>query len=448
MTSADDGRREPRRVRCVRCGGSTLVPVIAIAAAVLLVGVAIFVLGHSEGDIVENSVDDSRAFYVAEGGLERMRGWLGDFHADDPDGDPLGKKFENQLLGGGTYTVEITENLSGGSWLGAYRVVSTGVIDGVARQVQAVMIAETFARYQVFVENAGWVWFRTGERFEGPVHVNHDLQIDGDPWFGGPVTVGGGLTQKTGSNPTFEMGYELGVENIPLPDDSYPTDRIRPAAESGGFAFPALVGQDAKYHIDLGHFGPGLMGYKSYGKVGGVYTWSDWMQVDLAPLNGAIWSPEPIRLEGTLDGQLTIGVEGNIEIWGDILYDGVAPGNTPPPDCDDVLGLIADGDVIIAYTVPNWNDCMFYGVAMALEKSVEAAEYQHYAPRGVFEMYGGLIADYSIHMAQYDNDGNLISGYVRDYNWDSRMIAMPPPFFPLTGRYFVYSWEEVVPPEV
>ncbi|MCK4410061.1 MAG: DUF4900 domain-containing protein, partial [Candidatus Eisenbacteria sp.] len=262
-TSADDGRREPHREKGTRRGGSTLVPVMAIVAAVLLIGAAIFILGHSEGDVVEHSVDDSRAFYVAEGGLERMRGWLGDFHSDDPTGDPLGKEFEDQLLGGGTYTVEVTDDVSGGSWPGAYWIVSTGTVDNVVRQVRAAMVAETFARYQVFVENAGWVWFRTDERFEGPVHVNHSLQIDGDPWFGGPVTAGGGLTEKAGSNPTFEMGCELNVENIPLPDDSYVTDTIKPAAESGGFPFPVLAGKKARYQIDLGYFGPGLLGYKS-----------------------------------------------------------------------------------------------------------------------------------------------------------------------------------------
>ncbi|MCK4510424.1 DUF4900 domain-containing protein, partial [bacterium] len=222
-TSSDNERTEPRRGKGTRRRGSALVPVLAIVAAVLLIGVAIFILGHSEGDIVEHSVDDSRAFYIAEAGLERMRGWLGEFHADDATGDPLGTKFEDQLLGGGTYTVEVTSDVSGGSWPGAYWVVSTGYVDNVVRQVRAAMVAETFARYQVFVEKAGWVWFRTGERFEGPVHVNHNLQIDGDPWFGGPVTAGGGLTLKTGSNPVFEMGYELHVANIPLPDDSYVT---------------------------------------------------------------------------------------------------------------------------------------------------------------------------------------------------------------------------------
>ena len=53
-------------------------------------GVAIFVLGNSEADIVEYAVDDARAFYIAEGGLERARGWLGDLSETDPTADPVG----------------------------------------------------------------------------------------------------------------------------------------------------------------------------------------------------------------------------------------------------------------------------------------------------------------------------------------------------------------------
>ncbi|MBN2564877.1 MAG: DUF4900 domain-containing protein [Candidatus Eisenbacteria bacterium] len=430
-------------LRAMGVRGWTLVSVLAIVLGVLLIGIAIFILGHSEGDVVEYGVDDSRAFYIAEAGLERARAWLGDFHTDNPEGDPVGKIFEDQLLGGGTYTVEVVEDVSGGGWLGAYRVVSTGEIDNVVRQVRAVMLAETFARYQVFIERGGFTWFRTGERFEGPVHVNHALQIDGDPWFGGPVTVGGGLTLKSGSNPTFVQGYQLDVPNIDLPPDSYALDRIKPAAEAGGLVLPALGGHDKYYEIVFDHYGPGVMGWRSWSD--GVS--SDWQPVPISGLNGAVYSRESIRISGVLDGQLTIGADEDVVVVDDILYQCSPPGGGPGPECDDVLGVITDGDVVIEYNSANATDCVIQAVMMSLEKNIEAEEYQHHPPRGEISIYGGIIADYAIHLAEFDGDGNLVSGYVRDYHWDARMITMPPPFFPLTGRYFIYSWEEVVPPE-
>ena len=210
--------------------GSALVGVMGIITAVLLVGIAIFILGHAEGDVVEYAVDDSRAFYIAEGGLERARGYLTALELDDPTAMPPEDLFSDESLGGGLYDVRLVD-ASGGSWLDAYEVVSTGDKDGVLRQVKATVIAETFAMYSWFIESdgGGYSWFRSGERFEGPIHVNGDIRIDGDPWFGGHVCAAGGIVIKEGSNPTFVRGYELNVDRIELPSRSYVFSTVKAA---------------------------------------------------------------------------------------------------------------------------------------------------------------------------------------------------------------------------
>ncbi len=429
--------------------GSALVGVIAIITAVLLVGIAIFILGHAEGDVVEYAVDDSRAFYIAEGGLERARGYLAALKLDDPNEDPVGTSLSGQVPGGGSYYVEVVADASGGSWLEAYEVVSTGDKDGVLRQVKATVIAETFAMYSWFIESAGggYSWFRSGERFEGPIHVNGDLRIDGDPWFGGYVRAAGGLTLKEGSNPTFVRGYELNVDPISLPSRAHVFATVKAAAQStGGLVLPAL-GNQTHYEILLGDPYVGAFSYQGFNDDGSTNGLGG--EVDISSLNGAVWSDEDIHISGVLDGELTIGVDGTIHITDDILYAGSTPGNGPDPDCDDILGLIAaghpKGDIIIDYTTPNWNDCEVHGVMMALQKTIEAEDYQHHAVRGDFILYGGMLADYAIHLAQY-SEGVVVSGYGRDYHFDPRVAALPPPFFPFAGSFSIVTWEEVVPP--
>jgi hypothetical protein len=429
--------------------GSALVGVMAIITAVMLVGIAIFILGHAEGDVVEYAVDDSRAFYIAEGGLERARGYLAALKLDDPNEDPVGTSLSGQVPGGGSYYVEVVADASGGSWLDAYEVISTGDKDGVLRQVKATVIAETFSMYSWFIESSGggYSWFRSGERFEGPIHVNGDIRIDGDPWFGGYVRAAGGLTLKEGSNPTFVRGYELNVDPISLPSRAHVFATVKAAAQStGGLVLPAL-GNQTYYDITLGDPYVGAFSYQGFNDdgstngLGGV--------VDISSLNGALWSDEDIHISGVLDGELTIGVDGTIHIRDDILYAGSTPGNGPDPDCDDILGLIAaghpKGDIIIDYTTPNWNDCEVHGVMMALQKTIEAEDYQHHAVRGDFILYGGMLADYAIHLAQY-SEGVVVSGYGRDYHFDPRVAALPPPFFPFAGSFSIVTWEEVVPP--
>ena len=427
--------------------GSALVGVMAITTAVLLVGVAIFTLGNAERDIVEYAVDDARAFYVAEGGLERARAWLGDLMDNDPDANPVGVTFVDQALGGGRYTVEIVDEVSGGSWLGAYEVVCTADVDDATRRIRAIMVPETFAKYQWFAEGGGWRWFYTGERFEGRVHVRDNLLIDGDPWFGGRVTSGGGLTMVEGSNPTFVQGYELNVGEIPLPGVSDIDAGVKTAALNGGLYVGTLPKLKDFYHVALGSPSAGELTYEGRRPQGPGYLSIDGPHVvDISSLNGAAWFGEPVAIEGILDGRITVYADGDIEIWDDILYDASTPGAGPDPECDDVLGLIAGGDVEISYTLPNQNDCEIHGVMIALGTNVQAEKYTKYDPRGSLIIYGGVIAEESILCGVYDN-GFCVHGYVRDYRFDVRLSRMPPPFFPVIGRYIVYSWEEIGPPE-
>jgi len=428
--------------------GTAMIGVIGITLAVLLVGASMLALGHSEGEVVEYEVDDERAFWIAEGGLERMRGHLAALELDDPTADPEGLTFAEQPLGGGRYTVAVTDDVSGGSWLDAYEVVSTGEIDGVARQVKVTMVAETFSIYQWFIESGGggYSWFRSGERFEGPVHVNGSIKIDGDPWFGGLVRAAGGLTIKEGSNPTFVNGYQLGVEPVSLPTRQYVFDTLRAAAlQPGGIVLPE-IGNGAHYEVVLGEPTLGELTYQGYDRngdpvgLGGIVT--------ISTTNGAMWSEEDVWIRGTLDGQLTVGVDGSVHIRGDIVYAASTPGSGPDPGCDDMLGLVAaghpKGDIIIDYTTPNQNDCEVHAVMMALQKTIEAEDYMHHALRGDFTLYGGMLADYAIHLSQYV-DGIPISGYVRDYHYDPRVVLLPPPFFPFAGSFTIVTWEEVVP---
>jgi hypothetical protein len=157
------------------------------------------------------------------------------------------------------------------------------------------------------------------------------------------------------------------------------------------------------------------------------------MVIDISSLNGAVWFEEPIKILGVLDGTLTIGVNGSIEITDDILYEDSTPGSGPVPGCDDMLGLIAagseDGDIIVSYTVPNQSDCEIHAVMMALRKDFTVEDYQLHPPRGQLIIYGGLMVDRAIRTGVYA-DGMVVSGYAKDLHYDARMSDESPPFFP------------------
>ncbi|MCK4410062.1 MAG: hypothetical protein KAW67_08250, partial [Candidatus Eisenbacteria sp.] len=256
----------------------------------------------------------------------------------------------------------------------------------------------------------------------------------------------GELNMKEGSNPIFHKGYELGVDPIALPTRSYVFSTLKAAAhDPGGLVLPAL-GNKTYYEVTLGDPSVGQMrcqGYNDDGSENGPG-----LVVDISGLNGAMWSEEDMYISGTLDGQLTIGVNGTIHITDDILYAASTPGNGPDPECDDMLGLIAaghpKGDIIIDYTTPNENDCEVHAVMMALQKTIEAEDYMHHDVRGHFIIYGGMLADYAIHLAGYSGDV-VTSGYIREYHFDPRVGVLPPPFFPFGGSFSTVTWQEVIP---
>jgi len=426
--------------------GATIIVVMAIVTAVLLVGAALFILGTGEADVVEYGVDGTMAFGLAEGGVERARTYLEQLAQTGSTTNPVGTSFDDQPLGGGTYTTMIEAELTGGEWVRMYQVLSTGLKDGVPRQVRVTLQEQTFSQYQWFINQGGWRWFRTGERFEGPVHTNRKLQIDGDPWFGGKVTASLGLTMKKGSNPTFEAGYELFVDTIELPTFAEATKILLPAAQDAGLFADKLTGKNARYEVEFGRSGTGTLSYRSYSKAGNDYEYSDWTDVDVESLNGSAWFTEPTWVEGVLDGELTIAVEGNITVTGDILYADSTPGSGPDPGCDDILGLIAQNDIYIAATPENMSDCEIHAVMMALWKNLEVEDYMHGDPRGSLIIYGGTMVEQVLHIGQYQHDV-VVSGYERDFRWDERLETFWPPLFPKTGKYFVRAWEEIIPAE-
>lgn len=441
----------PRLTRWVRGQrGGALVVVLAVLAAVLLIGSALFILGTSEADVVEYTVDSERALWLAEAGLERATTWFEEYY-DEHSGTPdIGDGVTDETLRGGTYSFVLTDTVHNAGGLPAFAVRSTGEKDGAVRQVRSIIQAESFSRFQWFIESVGggFSWFHTGERFEGPVHVNGNLQIDGDPWFGGLVRAGGGLDMKVGSNPTFVRGYELNVPLIDLPTIADVHATLKVAAMEPGGLYAGPLGNKTYYEVELGRPVPGHLTYTGYDEHG-VEIYPE-TPVDISLLNGAAWFEEEIRIWGVLDGQLTIGVDNSIWVMNDITYN-ESDENGPTEDCDDVLGMIAaghpKGDIII-----DWNSdtgapdgVTIHAVMMALQKNIEAEDYQDGEPRGYLTIHGSMIADYSIHLGRIVN-GVVESGYIRDYHYDNRDFVMPPPFFPYTGEFRIISWEEVVPP--
>jgi hypothetical protein len=430
--------------------GAALLAVVAVVTAVLLIGAAIFILGTGESDVVEYRVDGARAFYAAEGGLDRARTWLEQLSQLDPPSFPANGSFLDQPLSGGEYDVTATKTSGANPWLVEYTVVSTGTVDNVARQVRAVLRQETFSQYVYFANQSADIWFITGNRLDGRVHVNGTIHIDGDPWFGMKVTSSQStMDVRSGSHPTFEGGYELGVGNIPLPAPADITASLSSEAQSGGVYAGALAGTDAKYEVELARGGAmGTVSYRAYRLVSGSYQWSGWTTVAVSSTNGIGWFQEPIDIKGTLDGEITIGCAENINITDNLWYRESTPGLGPDQGCDDFLGLVSAKNVVVYDTTPNLTDCEIMAHMIALNQSFTARNYDTGSPRGNLTIWGGFAQEKIGAVGTFNSSHQITHGYNKNYHYDRRLMWHSPPGFPPTGHYYLVSWTEVSPPQI
>lgn len=130
----------------------------------------------------------------------------------------------------------------------------------------------------------------------------------------------------------------------------------------------------------------------------------------------------------TVNGRVTIATKSNVYVGGNIAY--AQPG-------DDVLGLIAGGEVIItAYTPRNlsWR-------AASLAQSGQWRTY-----------YNTNVGDAHESMLYVGSQTTFSGGYAsmfdnREYQWDETLARLRPPLYPiLEGSWETFYWREVLPP--
>lgn len=177
---------------------------------------------------------------------------------------------------------------------------------------------------------------------------------------------------------------------------------------------------------------------------------------------GVIYVAGTTGISGVLRGKVTLYATGTIVVLDDQRY-----ANDPGlGSCQDILGLIAGNDVVVAdndintpqsiknlgYKVlDDTKDLYLQSVIMALNTSFRAEDYNSGPSsattcekdsngRGCLYLTGGIIQE---------NRGpvGLLSGegYIKRYSYDRCAALTPPPYFPTTGRYIDNRYFELNP---
>lgn len=335
--------------------------------------------------------------------------------------------------------------------------------------VQVLLSPTPFNRYAFFSNDENNTYWITGDTLTGPLHTNGTLYVSGVPVIKGSVSSVGGTDPASlpdANGDTLKCtSYESGV-NIPIPSDLSTTEN----AASKVFANTDTYQRDT-YDVYLTFNSDGTVTYHttlvtypltSYGRRANTVTTPD-STVSLGTFapNGVILVDNgDVHVQGTLNGDITVvaeqGVGSSSINWshitlpnsitppnqnGNVLIDGniVYKDNPQNGSSNDMLGLVADNSVMLA-TQSTQNETID---AAIFAKSGEFL-YQNYEggdPMGYLYVYGSITNNIRGAVGTFSGK-TLLTGYNKDYVYDSRFATDAPPFFPITRQFQIVSWRE------
>jgi hypothetical protein len=338
-------------------------------------------------------------------------------------------------LAGGTFTARV-DSMS----TTRLRLRSVSTYQGLSDTTEVYLDTQRFQSFSMFAwmtNVEGNIWWITGDTVWGRVHSNDYLQVNGKPAYYGKVTTAKSFTPKPGTgtnNAIFKQGYETGVAPITLPSDM---SEMVNAATFGGRKYNAPIWVTLSAGTAANNDGTAYIRYSSGGPVADSVALGD------PTFNGVILGTGNVYVKGTLDGRLSIGSLGNVYVTDDILYEH-SPLVGPT---DDMLGLVADQNVIVADNAANNSNCEIDASIFSRTGSFEAEHYSSRPVGGRLKVVGAIIQNVRGPVGTFSG-GSIVSGFLKRYNYDLRLADpnVRPPFFPGFYRktFAIADWWENV----
>jgi hypothetical protein len=166
--------------------------------------------------------------------------------------------------------------------------------------------------------------------------------------------------------------------------------------------------------------------------------------------------PAAIQPALSLETQLNITARGEIGILNDLIYecDPTMMGNSSylasHPRCAShsgelrtVLGMFSETDDITILRNGGLNDIYLWGsfLSAASNRGLAVQSYNSRGNQGTMHLFGGVIQWQDQLRGVVDRNGNLISGYFENFQYDTRFrnSHLSPPNFPTTRAFQLQS---------
>ena len=369
-----------------------------------------------------------------------------------------------------------------------YTITGTGAEGLVTRTVglegsfSVLVQQESFARYALFTNTQGGIYFAQGFNYYGPVHTNGQFNFMQSPgahfWdtiesVSATATYGnspGSPIQLAADHngtidvPILDQGLTLGAAHIPMPGTtagdtqrtisltgftgSTPSNGAYLAYNSGAMTGGIYVKGDASVSLSV----PSA-GIAQYSITQGSDTWTVTANTSTSQTsikknagstttyaglpNGLLYVEGAVTsLAGTLQKatQLTVAATNDVTITGHLMYENYTAGSPPTAEgTANLMGILSwTASIHIGTSAPD--DINIHATLMAPTGEVLVDNYDKGKTRGTATILGGVIED-SYGAFGISSVNGLLHGYARNFVYDKRMSrGMAPPYFPTTGK--------------
>lgn len=366
--------------------------------------------------------DTKRAYYLADAGLTDAFMLLKSY-SNPPSAsiNPFASNNNYQIgTTAGSYSVALVKNP--GTWPN-YTLTSVGTFGFISKTLQLTVQATAPSMFS-YLSNTelhpvwGRLWWITGMYTVGPVHTNGQLNIWGDPIFEGHVSQVASTINYWPGVPTdpadFRGGLTLDAPALACFNTSI-LDNIRSGASSAG---GLLLSGDSS------------VTFNSNGSINVTNALMGWTNQNMAmPSNKAIYVTNgSVVVEGTINGQVTVGCDNTIYISNNLLYNSDPDPVHPNPLSTDLLALVARNDIIVqAASAPA--NLEIEAVMVAVNGSFQVDNW--WAPgKGTLLQYGSLINNFCGPTGVFDpGSGTLYGGYMQLQYFDPKLRNLIPPWF-------------------
>lgn len=450
--------------------GSLLIYLIIIIAIFTMVMFPVIMIFTGKIQLLRLSTQKEEAMQIAEAGINYYQWHLAHFSNDYQDGTGASGPYVHNYTDFdteqniGKFSLTITPPVTGSTIVTIRSTGWTNENPGITRTITARFGIASLAKY-AFLSN-DVIWIGSDETVNGQLQSNNGVRFDGSgnaPIQSAKSTYTCPSTQGSPC-PAVENGVwgsaSQSVKNfwqfpVPAVDFSSITSDLagmKSSAQATGIYLPpsnaqgySLVfnsdGTVSIYKVTSLLYNP--TGWDTSGNAHNEYV--DYSSKTLQftstiPANGIIYVEDKTWVEGTVRGRVTVvaaqlpynsSTAPTIYIPNNITYS--------VKDGSDVLGLIAQKDVVITYHAPNDLE-----VDAAIISQNGGAQFFYYPNdiKNSITVFGAIMTFYQWTWTWVDGSNNNVSGYSNTYaNYDSNLLYGPPPSFPLSSSgYQILSW--------